>query len=205
MTRIKICGITNRDDARIAIEAGADAVGFVFALSPRRIAPESAQEIVAGLPPLVATVGVFMNQSLDEILETARAVGLHAVQLHGSESADDCLRLPCQVIKRFDILENETGESLRGRMGRYRVAACLLDPGAGDGRAFDWRIAANLPGPLILAGGLTARNVGSAIRIARPFAVDVCSGVEREPGRKEPQKVRAFIKAVRDADGELDK
>ena len=203
MTRVKICGITNLEDARLAIEAGANALGFVFASSPRQITPDEATAILTCLPPLVSTIGVFMDQPLMEVITTALTVGVDTVQLHGAEPADDCQFIPRMVIKRFDIRENETSESLRERMQRYRVAGYLLDPGAGGGRPFDWRIARELPEPLILSGGLTPRNVRKAVRLVQPYAVDVCSGVEAEPGRKSPKKLRAFIKAVRDADGEL--
>ena len=204
MTRVKICGITNLEDARLAIDAGADAIGFVFAKSPRQISSETATEIIACLPPMISTVGVFMDQPLMDVVATALSAGVDTVQLHGMEPADDCQFIPRRIIKRFDMRENETTETLRVRMESYRVSAYLLDPGAGSGRTFDWRIARGLPGPLIVSGGLTARNVRKAIRLVRPFGVDVCSGVEAEPGRKDSKKVRAFIKAVRDADSQLD-
>ena len=200
MTRIKICGITNKSDALLAIEAGADAIGFVFARSTRQITPGTAELIVNDLPPLVNIVGVFMDDPVPEIAAIARSVGLDTVQLHGDEPPQDCDRLPRKVIKRFNILENDTTDILRKRMERYRVTAHLLDPGAGSGRTFDWGIARELPGPLIVSGGLTPGNVADAIRAVRPFAVDVSSGVEYEPGRKDPEKVRAFIRAVRESD-----
>jgi phosphoribosylanthranilate isomerase len=202
MTRIKICGLTNREDALLAVEAGADALGLVFADSPRRVTPAAAERIVAGLPPLVSVIGVFRNHRVEEIRSIVRRVGLDRVQLHGDESPDDCERLAPKVIKRFDILENDTSETLRERMERYRVSAYLLDPGAGSGRKFDWSLARDLPGPLIVSGGLTPENVGEAIRTLRPYAVDVSSGVEHEPGRKDAEKVKAFIRAVRMADAE---
>jgi phosphoribosylanthranilate isomerase len=200
MTRIKICGLTTRQDAFSAIEAGADALGFVFAESSRRVTPAAAAQIGGALPPVVSAVGVFLNATVDEVAAVARDVGLQALQLHGDESPEDCQRLPLKVIKRFNILENETSALLRARMERYRVSAVLLDPGAGSGQTFDWSLARGLPGPLIVSGGLTPENVGAAIRIIRPHAVDVSSGVESEPGRKDPRKVRAFIQAVREAD-----
>ncbi|MFQ5806668.1 MAG: phosphoribosylanthranilate isomerase [Phycisphaerae bacterium] len=200
MTRVKICGITSLDDALVAVEAGADALGLIFADSPRKVSPSTVERIVAALPPMVSAVGVFVNGRVEDVTAIARGVGLDAVQLHGEESPADCERMPCRVIKRFNILENDTPDSLRERMQQYRVAAYLLDPGAGSGRAFDWQIARGLPGPLIVSGGLNPHNVGAAIRALRPFAVDVSSGVEREPGRKDPEKVRAFVQAVRRAD-----
>jgi phosphoribosylanthranilate isomerase len=204
MTRIKICGLTSLDDALLAVEAGADALGLVFADSPRQVSLAAAERIVAELPPLVGTVGVFVNANCVEVATIAARVRLEAVQLHGEELPEDCERLPCRVIKRFDILESDTPDILRRRMERYRVAAYLLDPGAGSGRTFNWEIAGDLPGPLIISGGLNPDNVGAAIRRLRPFAVDVCSGVESEPGRKDREKVRAFIQAVRDTDDSID-
>jgi phosphoribosylanthranilate isomerase len=200
MTRVKICGLTNRSDALLAVEAGAAALGFVFADSPRRITPGAAELIMTDLPPLVSVIGVFLNDRVAEIRSISRCVGLDAVQLHGEESPRVCERLACKVIKRFNILENDTPATLHERIQRYRVSANLLDPGAGSGRTFDWEIARGLPGPLIISGGLNADNVADAIRALRPFAVDVCSGVEYEPGRKDPEQVKAFIQAVRDAD-----
>ena len=185
MTRIKICGLTGREDARLTVEAGADALGLVFADSPRRVTAAMAELIVSELPPLVSAVGVFVDDRTEAIAEIAQSVGLAAVQLHGDESPEDCARLSLRVIKRFTILENETPEMLRARMERYRVSAYLLDPGAGSGRKFDWSLACGLSGPLIVSGGLTPENVGEAIRMLRPYAVDVSSGVESEPGRKD--------------------
>jgi phosphoribosylanthranilate isomerase len=202
MTRIKICGLTSREEALAAVDAGADALGFVFADSPRRVAPATAELIVAGLPPLISTVGVFVDSRVDEVAEIARRVGLDAVQLHGDESPEDCDLLPLKVVKRFNILENDTPELLRARMERYRVAAYLLDPGAGSGQTFEWSLARGLPGPLIVSGGLTPENVGEAIRTLRPYAVDVSSGVEYAPGRKDLEKVKAFVRAVREADAD---
>ena len=199
MTRIKICGLTDRDDALLAVEAGADALGLVFADSPRRVTPETAELIVADLP-LVSVVGVFVNERTEAIKSIAQRVGLNTVQLHGEEPPRDCERLALKVIKRFNILENDTADTLRERMERYRVAAYLLDPGAGSGRKFDWSLARDLPGPLIVSGGLTPENVGEAIRTLRPYAVDVSSGVEQKPGHKDAEKMKAFVQAVRDAD-----
>jgi phosphoribosylanthranilate isomerase len=204
MTRIKICGITNPDDALLAANAGADAIGLVFADSPRRVSPAAAAHIIHTLPPLVTVIGVFLNARNEDITTTIRNADLDAVQLHGQEPPGDCERLPGKVIKRFNILENDTPDTLRERMQRYRVAAHLLDPGAGSGQTFDWTIARGLPGPLIISGGLAPQNVGDAISIVRPYAVDVSSGVESKPGQKDPAKVKAFVQAVRDADARID-
>jgi len=203
MTRVKVCGITNAADALLAAEAGADALGLVFAASPRRVSPQAAAQIVARLPPLLTVVGVFCDQPVEEVAAIAAGVPLGAVQLHGVEPADACRRLPCKVIKRFNVFENDTADALRRRMEGYRVSAYLLDPGAGSGRSFDWKIARGLPGPLIVSGGLHAGNVGEVIRLLRPYAVDVSSGVEAAPGRKDRAKVVAFVQAVREADGSV--
>ena len=200
MTRTKICGITSTQDAHVAIEAGADALGLVFADSPRRVSPETAERVITALPPMISTVGVFVDARAAEVAALVERLRLDAVQLHGQESPEYCRRLPGKVIKRFDTLENDTPATLRERMQRYPVAAYLLDPGAGSGRTFDWEIARGLPGPLIVSGGLTAENVGDAIRLLRPFAVDVSSGVESAPGHKDPERMKAFVRAVRDAD-----
>lgn len=200
MTRIKICGLRNLEDTLAVVEAGADAIGLVFADSPRKVSLAIAEQIVAALPPLVSAVGVFVNAAIDEVAILAERVRLDTVQLHGEELPEDCQRLPCKVIKRFDILEHDTPDSLRKRMRRYAVAAYLLDPGAGSGQTFNWQVACGLPGLLIVSGGLTPENVGAAIQKLRPYAVDVSSGVESEPGRKDPEKVRAFVRAVREAD-----
>lgn len=203
MTRIKICGITNPDDALVAAEAGADAIGLVFADSPRKVTPDVAASVVRALPPFVSAIGVFVNASADEIARITSRVALEMLQLHGEESPQECARLSHRLIKRFNVRESDTPQSLREQMQRYRVAAHLLDPGAGSGRTFDWTLARDLPGRLIISGGLTPENVAAVVRLVRPYAVDVCSGVERKPGRKDPAKTRAFVQAVRNADAQL--
>ncbi len=203
VTRIKICGITNADDARAALAAGADAIGLVFAASPRRVGPEQARRIARSVPPLATVVGVFRDAPPDEIADVLARVPLDVLQLHGDEPPRQCAALPRRVVKRFRILKTDTPDTLRAQLAAYRVSAALLDPGAGDGQPFDWTLARELPGPVMLAGGLCAENVGDAIRTARPYAVDVCSGVEREPGRKDHDKMRAFVEAVRKADERL--
>jgi phosphoribosylanthranilate isomerase len=197
MTRVKVCGITTPEDAAAAVEAGADAIGVVFAESPRRVTVALAQAIAQRVPPLVSVIGVFMDQPLEQVAEIAQAVGLDAVQLHGDETPEDCERLSGKVIKRFKVAFGDSVATLASAMSRYRVDAYLLDPGAGSGRAFDWSLAIGLPQPLIVSGGLTPANVAEAVRIARPYAVDVSSGVERSPGRKDLDKVRAFFRAAK--------
>jgi phosphoribosylanthranilate isomerase len=200
MTRVKICGITNETDALRAAEAGADALGFVFAPSPRRVAPDRVRRMARHLPPLIVTVGVFQDAELDEVRETLDLARLDLAQLHGSETPDFCERLGRRVIRRIAVGPHDAPEHLASRVGGYAVSAILLDPGCGGGRAFPWVIARGLPGRLMIAGGLTPVNVSAAIRTLRPYAVDVCSGVEREPGVKDADKMRAFVRAVRQAD-----
>ena len=202
MVRIKICGITNLEDALLAAELGADALGFIFyAKSPRKVAPETAREIIAQLPPFVAAVGVFVDEAAAVVQELAARVGLDWVQLHGQESPEYCRNLGRKVIKGFRIQDED---SLR-RLADYQGAAqaLLLDTYkkgqvGGTGEIFDWHLArkAKKYGQIILAGGLTSENVAQAIATAGPAAVDAASGTEAAPGKKDPAKLRAFFKAV---------
>jgi phosphoribosylanthranilate isomerase len=198
--RVKICGITNLEDALAAVEAGADALGFVFAESPRRVLLTAARGIVVELPPYVTPVGVFVDASIDELRRVVAEVGLGAVQLHGAESPEVVAALaPTPCIKAFRV---RSREDLRA-LGRYRVQGYLVDafvPGrsGGTGVRLDWGLLEGFeaPGPLILSGGLTPENVAEAVRRVRPYAVDVSSGVEAEPGRKDHTLVRRFIEAA---------
>ena len=198
MVRVKICGITNLDDALTAVEAGADALGFVFYnKSPRCIAPEKAAVIVKALPPFITTVGLFVNADVDFVNTTTEKCLLDRVQLHGDESPEFCAGIIRPVIKVFRI----RGENSLQPMKDYRVSAYLLDaysPDAygGTGMTFNWEIAktAKQFGPIILAGGLTPDNVRQAVEAVKPYAVDVSSGVEAAPGRKDPDKIRKFLK-----------
>ena len=205
MTRIKICGVTNADDAWLAAELGADAIGLVFADSPRRIEPLQARAIVAALPPFVTPVGVFVNTPRDTLLRAVAESGVRAVQLHGDETPDALADLPVPAVKAFRVRSAADLEPI----AQYgRTAAVLLDARVdgqfgGTGQTFDWalaREAQRFGKPVIVSGGLTPENVGAAIRAARPFAVDVSSGVEITPRRKDPGKLRAFFAAVRAAD-----
>lgn len=197
MTRVKICGITNLDDAGVAVEAGADMLGFIFyPPSPRYVAPEQAQAIVASLPPSLLTVGVFVNEDVETITRMARTSGVQMVQLHGEESPALCQQLPWRVVKTFRFTEHVQPEMMR----QYAVDAFLIegfhaDFYGGGGAPADWQRVALLHeyGRIILAGGLTPDNVRQAIRLVRPYAVDVCSGVEAAPGKKDWHKVRAFV------------
>ncbi len=205
-TRVKICGITSVEDARMVIDAGADAIGLVFAGSKRRVDIDTARAIAQCVPPFVSVVGVFMDAPVDEVLAVATAVGCDTVQLHGNEDPAYCRRVMeagYRVIKRIHVCNTDTSAQLWARMETYRVHGFLLDPGAGDGRSFPWSIARGLTGPIIVAGGLTPANVRDVLRVLRPYAVDVSSGVERAPGKKDPEKVRAFLHAVRWYDATL--
>jgi phosphoribosylanthranilate isomerase len=197
MVKVKICGITNLEDALTAVEAGADALGFVFySRSPRHILPEQAAEIIRRLPPFVQTVGLFVDEVPVTVNSTADQCGLDVVQLHGDEPPDYCSRIYRRVIKAFRVKDNFSLDAISD----YQVAACLLDawsPTAhgGTGRTFNWDIAAAAAAqrPIILAGGLTPENVAEAVRRVRPYAMDVSSGVESSPGRKDADKVSRFI------------
>jgi phosphoribosylanthranilate isomerase len=205
MVRVKICGITNSGDALLAAELGAHALGFIFyKKSPRYVAPDKARHIIGQLPPFVATVGVFVDENAGAVREIASLAGLDWLQLHGSESPDYCRSLGRRVIKGFRV----KGDEIYAQISAYQGAAqaFLLDtykPGTpgGTGETFDWEVArqVNKCGPIILAGGLTPDNVAQAINIAQPAAVDVASGVEKESGKKDPERLRAFLAAVRKA------
>jgi phosphoribosylanthranilate isomerase len=210
-TWIKFCATTSIDDALAAIEAGADALGFVFAPSKRRIAPDLASEITAQLPENVERVGVFTNESAERVAEVAEKVGLTAVQLHGDETPALIHELTgllpgrsLGVIKT--ILVNDEFEARFVQLCRDYdcIDSILLDSGSGSGRIFDWQKVQPLlqrnGKRLIVAGGLNPGNVGEAIRRFSPWGVDVVSGVEREPGRKDPEKLKAFVAAVRRAE-----
>ena len=214
--RVKICGITRPEWARVAADAGADAVGLIFADSPRRVTLEQAAGIVDALPPWVAPVGVFVDASARAIRETAAEVGLAAVQLHGDEPPEVLAELGrMKVIKAFGIgSEDDLAAARTWRKGAERLGrtpdAYLVDarveagPKGGTGNVADWHLAARMIGdgftPLILAGGLGPENVAEAVRAVRPWGVDSSSGTEAEPGTKSPDKIRAFIDAVRRAE-----
>ncbi len=196
MVRIKICSLTNLEDALYATNCGADALGFIFADAKRRLDPETARDIIRQLPPFVVTVGVFMNQTLADVREIAEVTGIDTIQLHGDEPPDFCRQIRHRLIKRIKVEPHDTSATLEQKMALYNAAAFVLDPGAGSGAAFDWKQAANLSKPVIIAGGLTPENVGQAIQIARPYGVDVSSGVELQVGKKDPLKVKSFIQAA---------
>ena len=199
--KIKVCGMTQLDDVLTAVDCGADAVGFIFyKKSPRHVNESTVKKIVVHLPPFVNRVGVFVNETAERINRLVEVCGLDAVQLHGDESPAFCRRIKVPVIKAFRMKNAESLASL----SKYRVNGFLLDTfdeeqWGGTGQTFDWKWArgAKKYGSVILAGGLTPVNVASAVRRVQPYGVDVCSGVEKSPGKKDPRKIRAFFKAVR--------
>ncbi|MBZ5489397.1 MAG: phosphoribosylanthranilate isomerase [Acidobacteriia bacterium] len=209
-TWIKICGTTSLEDALSSIAAGADALGFIFAPSKRRVTPGQAQEIISQLPVKVEKIGVFMNNSAAEICGVVNAVDLTGLQMHGEESPAtvyECLPPDRRdSMRKIKTIHVKTGHELRldhvGLSGM--VDTWLLDSGAGSGQTFDWQSArtqlGERQGQFVVAGGLNPENVGDAIRTFRPWGVDVVTGVEREPGRKDPEKLKAFVAAVRRAE-----
>jgi phosphoribosylanthranilate isomerase len=200
MTRIKICGITNTADAMAACEYGADAIGFVFARSSRQILPEAAREIIRAIPPFITAVGVFVDEPADSVREIARFCRLDTVQLHGNESPEYVAGLDLPVIKSFGVKDNSVIERIHQfNLKWFLMDTYMPDMAGGSGRSFDWAIAADAArlGQMILAGGLTADNVTAALATVRPYAVDVSSGVELAPGKKDHDKIQQFIHEVR--------
>jgi phosphoribosylanthranilate isomerase len=203
MTQVKICGITNRDDAHVAAEAGADMIGLIFyPPSPRYVTPEQARTIVESVPPTLPAAGVFVNETWETVSRVAQESGIQIVQLHGEESPEMCRQLPWRVVKTFRFSAHVRPEM----MADYAVEAFLIEGFhasfyGGVGSRADWQQVATLHayGRIILAGGLTPDNVQEAIRVVQPYAVDVGSGVEAAPGKKDWQKVRAFISRAKHA------
>ena len=203
MIKIKICGITNLDDALYATECGADALGFNFyKKSLRYIEPQKAAEIIAQLPPLIMPVGIFVNEHEDRIREIQQMACIPTVQFHGDESPEFCQRFGGRVIKAFQVKNKESLKT----MAHYRVGAFLLDSyrhgiRGGTGTTFDWHLAvvAKTFGRIILAGGLTPENVAEAVKLVQPYGVDVAGGVEKEKGIKDYAKLKKFIAEVRGA------
>ena len=210
-TWIKICGTTCVEDALKSIEAGADALGFIFAPSKRRVTPEQAQQIIRELPREVERIGVFMNSTAAEIASIVSQVELTGIQMHGEEFPPEVYAyLPKSrrdAMRKIKTLQVRGGLQLK--VDGYAdapgaVDAWLLDSGAGSGKTFDWQATRAQIGErqerFIVAGGLTPENVGDAMSAFKPWGVDVVTGVEREPGRKDPEKLKAFIAAVRRAE-----
>ncbi|MDF0667529.1 MAG: phosphoribosylanthranilate isomerase [Nitrospira sp.] len=203
--KIKICGITNGEDANVAIRAGADALGFVmYGKSPRFVEPAAARAIVASLPPFVLPVGVFVNEEAERVRALMDECGFALAQLHGDESALYCQNLGRPVLKAFRLKDSGTLLALAEFQGRANVRGVVIDAFSdqaygGTGQTVDWTLAQEAARsiPVILAGGLTPQNVAGAIQMVRPYGVDVSSGVEQSPGKKDHHKLKAFIEAAR--------
>jgi phosphoribosylanthranilate isomerase len=195
---VKICGTTSEEDALLAVALGADALGFIFAPSPRQVAAGVVHDIVRRLPPEILTIGVFRNELPQRVAKIVTDCGLRGAQLHGRETPDQSQwlkeRIPV-VIKAF-----VGGDPAVRHAEEHGADAILLDsPNPGSGKVFDWRMAEDAPTrlPILLAGGLTSDNVADAIAKVHPFGVDSCTGVEQEPGKKDPRKLRLFIAAAK--------
>ena len=195
---VKICGITNEDDALLAVAMGADALGFVFAPSQRQVAPQQVYDITRRLPPEILTIGVFRDEMPARVIDTVSRAGLKGAQLHGHETPSMVAEVGEQV--RFVIKAVAAGSVDARRAADFSTDLVLVDaPSPGSGRVFDWGLVGEVPeGPrLILAGGLDPDNVGEAVRRVRPWGVDVSSGVERSPGRKDALKLKYFVERAR--------
>ncbi len=199
MVRVKICGLTNLEDALAAAECGADALGFVFASSPRRVDPETVRKITGQMPSFVLSVGVFVDEKTSVVKEIREYCGLDAVQLHGHETEEEAAAIGGRIIKAV-----RPGCSVAVAKKIFPSATLLLDtyvPGlaGGSGACFDWSLAMEpaRQRPVILAGGLNPENVAEAVGTVGPYAVDVASGVEKEPGRKDHDKLESFIQRAK--------
>jgi phosphoribosylanthranilate isomerase len=197
---VKICGITTEDDALLAVAMGADAVGFVFAPSPRQVSPQHVYDITRRLPPEILTVGVFRDEHPSRVVRIVHQANVKAAQLHGNESPAEAIEVAASV--RWTIKAFAAGSSQLAHADRYGTDLILVDaPSPGSGKVFNWDLAAEAPDGLrvILAGGLTPENVAEAISVVEPWGVDVSTGVESAPGRKDPLKVKRFITSARAA------
>jgi phosphoribosylanthranilate isomerase len=202
---VKICGITTEDDALLAVAMGADAVSFVFAPSPRQVAAGHVRDIVRRLPPEILTIGVFRDEAPQRVVDIVRTAGLRGAQLHGHETPEDARF----VKSRVDVLIQAFpagSDSLRNSDDWGADIVLIDSPTPGSGQVFDWSLAEGAPSGrrVMLAGGLTPDNVADAIAQVEPWGVDVSTGVEAEPGRKDPRKVRAFIANAKAAAPEPD-
>jgi len=204
-TQVKICGVTNVADALAAAEAGADMIGLnLYEKSPRFLTLATAAEISRALPPLVQRVGVFVEPAEDLVLRAIRECGLNLLQFHGDETSEFCTQFGLMTLKAIRVRDEKSLEKLAD----YHTDAFLLDAYSpaglgGTGEKFNWELAVagkKFDKPIFLAGGLTPENIAAAVKQVRPFAVDVSSGVESAPGKKDAAKVRAFIQSVRNAD-----
>ncbi len=201
---VKICGTTSEEDALLAVAMGAEALGFVFAASPRQMRPQDVADIIKRLPPEIMTVGVFRDDVPERIVHIVRSTGLKGAQIHGSFTADDAVAVRRAIFHTFVAFP--AGDQRVRQAHECEPYAVVLDGARpGGGQVFDWSLAEEVPGglKLILAGGLTTDNVVDAIRTVHPWGVDVVSGVESSPGRKDPVKLRAFIAKAHAAGKEL--
>ena len=200
---VKICGITNEEDALLCVAMGADALGFIFAPSVRQVSIRAVGAITQRLPPETMTFGVFRDDLPERIVDIVNQTGLKGVQLHGNETPEDAARVAQHVrhvIKAFSATSPRLAHA-----SEYPVDAFLIDaPEPGSGRVFDWRLVEGIPRTkrLLLSGGLNPANVGEAVRIVAPWGVDVSSGVESKPGKKDPMAVRDFVRGARAAEPE---
>ena len=203
MIRVKICGITSLEDASLAVRLGVHALGFIFAPSPRQVSPDDVRDIVRGIPPLVQTVGVFVNDAPSRVREIMGFCGLDLAQLHGDESPDDCEALTPRVIKALRLKDESSlaaAETYRGKVRAVLLDSYMKGRRGGTGTTLDWDLAARalkIGIPVILAGGLNPGNVRMAVSVVRPFAIDVNSGVEERPGRKSPALMDRLMEIVR--------
>jgi len=207
MTMIKVCGITNEMDALRAVKLGVDALGFVFAESPRKVIPKIVKKIVSLLPPFVSTVGVFVNEDKEKVREIAQNCSLTSLQFHGKESPSYCHQFKQKVIKSFQVKDEEIlKEIFQYKVDAYLLDTYSIDKRGGTGRTFDWEIAKKvkrLGVPIILSGGLNPENIVRAIIEVKPYAVDVSSGVEKERGKKDYQKLKDFVRKIKRQDALL--
>jgi phosphoribosylanthranilate isomerase len=197
---VKVCGTTSEEDALLAVAMGADAVGFIFAPSPRQVSVAAVRDIVSRLPREVVTVGVFRDEAPEQVVKVVNGIGLQAAQLHGRETPAHVQ----WVVERVPLVINAfpAGSSAIRRAAEYGAQIVMLDaPSPGSGQVFDWTLCDGVPpgSRLLLAGGLTPDNVADAVAQAKPWGVDVCSGVEAAPGRKDAVKLRSFVAAARAA------
>jgi phosphoribosylanthranilate isomerase len=198
---VKICGTTTEEDALLAIAMGADAVGFIFAPSPRQVSPTRVRDIARRLPPEVLTVGVFRNELPERVVEIVNSAGLRGAQLHGRETPEQAQFVKERVPVLFQAFVAGDPAILKAR--EYGADAVLMDsPSPGSGEVFDWRLADGVPDGvrLLMAGGLNPSNVAEAIARVRPWGVDVVTGVESRAGHKDPVKVREFVARAKGAD-----
>ena len=204
MTRIKICGLTREEDVDAAVAAGADAIGFVFyPPSPRYVRPQRAAELAKRIPPFVDVVGLFVNETPEQVVATCKEVPINLLQFHGDEDVDYCRQFARPYIRAARVRAGLDLVEFAGLFSDTRglLLDAFVEGYGGGGHVFDWTlIPPDLPTHLVLSGGLTAENVGDAIRRVRPVAVDVSSGVEMSKGIKDHSKIAAFVAAVRKAD-----